>query len=67
MRPGIGATIRLALGGRSRIPGDAPLDAEFAVTALSDGRFRATGPYYGGVAMDLGPSARLSLAGWTSP
>lgn len=60
---GLGATVRLALGGRSRIPGDAPLDAEFAVTALSDGRFRAAGPYYGGVAMDLGPSARLSLAG----
>ena len=60
---GLGATVRLALGGRSRIPGDAPLDAEFAVAALSDGRFRATGPYYGGVAMDLGPSARLTLAG----
>ena len=60
---GEGAAIRLPLGGRSRIPGDAPLEAEFVVGALSDGRFRTTGPYYGDVAMDLGPSARLGLAG----
>ena len=60
---GAGATVRLRLGGRSRIPGDAPLEAEFAVSALSDGRFQTTGPYFGRAAMDLGPSARLSLAG----
>ena len=60
---GAGATIRVALGGRSRIPGDAPLEAEFAVAALSEGQLRATGPYYGGAAMDLGPSALLRIAG----
>lgn len=60
---GLGATLRLSLGGRSRIPGDAPLEAEFTVTALSNGRFRATGPYYGGAEMNLGPSACLRLNG----
>ncbi|MGM0583884.1 MAG: M81 family metallopeptidase [Pseudomonadota bacterium] len=58
---GEGATVRLSLGGRSRIPGDAPLEAEFAVERLSDGRFRATGPYYGGREMEMGPSALLRL------
>lgn len=60
---GPGATIRLALGGRSGVPGDAPLEAECAVEALSDGRLQATGPFYGGARMDLGPSARLRVGG----
>jgi microcystin degradation protein MlrC len=58
---GEGAVIRLALGGKSGVPGDAPLEAEFTVEALSDGRFTATGPYYGGRVMNMGPSARLRL------
>jgi microcystin degradation protein MlrC len=60
---GEGAEVRLALGGHSGIPGDAPLEATFRVEKLSDGRFRATGPYYGGTAMNLGPSACLSING----
>ena len=30
---------------------------------LSDGTLRATGPYYGGTALDLGPSACLRIGG----
>lgn len=60
---GDGAILHVPLGGRSGIPGDGPLDAEFEVIALSHGRFRATGPYFGGADMDLGLSACLRLAG----
>lgn len=60
---GEGARVRLRLGGRSGAQGDAPLDAEFQVVRLSDGRFDATGPYYGGFRMNLGPSACLRIGG----
>lgn len=58
---GVGASITLALGGRSGVPGDSPLEAAFKVEALSDGRFVAPGPYYGGGRLDLGPSACLRI------
>jgi microcystin degradation protein MlrC len=60
---GAGSEIRLALGARSGIPGDVALEASFAVVALSDGRFRATGPYFGGTQMEMGPSACLRSGG----
>jgi len=60
---GAGATVRLSLGGKSGVPGDTPFEAEFLVESLSDGRFDAFGPYYGGFHMDLGPSACLRLGG----
>jgi microcystin degradation protein MlrC len=60
---GIGATITLALGGKSNIPGDAPFEATFVVEQLSDGRFIAPGPYFGGSRMNLGPSAALRIGG----
>lgn len=60
---GAGATVRLALGGKSRIPGDAPLEAEYRVEALSDGRFLCPGPFHGGAMVDMGPSACLNLGG----
>lgn len=60
---GEGATLRLSLGGRSGVPGDAPFEGEFTVDALSDGRMAATGPYYGGSLLALGPSACLSIGG----
>src|SRR6202045_620372 len=41
---GQGQTVTLALGGKSGIPGDAPLKETFVVEALSDGRFVAPGP-----------------------
>ena len=60
---GEGAEIAIALGGHSNIPGDAPLEGTFRVERISDGRFVATGPYYGGAQMNLGPSACLSIGG----
>jgi microcystin degradation protein MlrC len=58
---GIGATVTLALGGKSGIHGDAPYKETFIVDNLSDGQFVATGPYYGGRDMDMGPSAALRI------
>jgi microcystin degradation protein MlrC len=58
---GEGATVTLALGGKSGIPGDAPYQASFVVEKLSDGNFFAPGPYYGGRGMKMGPSACLRI------
>ena len=60
---GVGATIRISLGAKSNIPGDVPLEADFLVEQLSDGRFIAPGPFYGGSRMNLGPSAALRIGG----
>jgi microcystin degradation protein MlrC len=58
---GEGATVTLALGGKSGIPGDAPYKESFVVEKLSDGKFIAPGPYYGGRKMKMGPSACLRI------
>ena len=58
---GQGATLRLKLGGKSGIPGDAPYEETFVVEKLSDGNFIAPGPYFGGRAMKMGPSACLRI------
>lgn len=58
---GVGALVRLALGGKSGIAGDAPFEAEFVVEALSNGEFVAPGPYFGGRRMELGPSVCLRI------
>jgi microcystin degradation protein MlrC len=58
---GEGATVTLALGGKSGIPGDAPYEESFVVEKLSDGKFIAPGPYYGGRKMKMGPSAALRI------
>ena len=58
---GVGATVTLELGGKSGIPGDAPYQETFVVETLSDGKFVAPGPYYGGRDMDMGPSACLRI------
>jgi microcystin degradation protein MlrC len=58
---GVGATVKLSLGGKSGIAGDAPFEAAFIVENLSDGKFVATGPYFGGRDMDMGPSAALRI------
>jgi microcystin degradation protein MlrC len=62
-RAGRGAVIRLALGGRSGIAGDAPFEADFTVETLADGHVHATGPYYGGTRLALGPMACLRVGG----
>jgi microcystin degradation protein MlrC len=60
---GIGSRLRLAVGARSGFPGETPIEAEFVVGALGDGRFTGTGPFYLGTRMDLGPMACLVLDG----
>ena len=60
---GQGATIEIALGGKSNIPGDAPFRGRFVVERLSDGKMTCTGPFYRGARMTLGPSACLRIGG----
>jgi microcystin degradation protein MlrC len=58
---GVGATVTLALGGKSGILGDAPYQETFIVEKLSDGNFIAPGPYFGGRVMEMGLSAALRI------
>lgn len=60
---GVGAMISLSLGGKSGIPGDTPFEEIFVVEQLSDGRFVAPGPYFGGREMEMGPSTCLRIGG----
>jgi microcystin degradation protein MlrC len=60
---GVGATIHLALGGRSGTPGDEPFEARFEVEHLSDGRCTLEGPMMTGAKVDLGPTACLRIDG----
>ncbi|VFR27727.1 MlrC [plant metagenome] len=63
---GVGATLRLALGGRTALadgtPGQ-PCEAEFVVERVTDGRFTGTGPMWLGAPIDLGPTALLRVGG----
>jgi len=60
---GLGAQARFRIGGHPGLPDDAPLEIEAVVETLSDGKLHATGPYYGGTKLDLGPSACLHIGG----
>ena len=60
---GVGASVKVSLGGKSGIPGDAPYENIFIVEQLSDGEFIAPGPYYGHRQMSMGPSACLRIGG----
>jgi microcystin degradation protein MlrC len=62
-RAGVGARISVPLGGRSGVPGDAPLEAVFEVEHLSDGRFRFDGPMLNGMHGELGQVACLRIEG----
>jgi microcystin degradation protein MlrC len=57
---GVGATIEIALGGRSGY-GETPWSGRFVVESLGDGRFTATGPFYLGSRMNLGSMALLRM------
>ena len=59
----VGSEIEISLGGKSGVPGDAPLHARFRVDALSDGKLHCKGPFYRGAKMELGLSACLSIDG----
>ncbi|GMU70844.1 MAG: microcystin degradation protein MlrC [Burkholderiales bacterium] len=50
---------RFRLGEISGVPGHLPLEGEFIVEKLGDGRFTCTGPMFHGFRMDLGPMALL--------
>jgi microcystin degradation protein MlrC len=56
---GQGATLAFSLGGKSRVPGDAPFVGEFTVEKLADGKFTCTGPMFKGFRMTLGNMALL--------
>lgn len=60
---GKGATVKLALGGRSGTPGDSPLDGDFEVEHLSDGNLVFDGPMMNGMKVALGPVASLRTGG----
>jgi microcystin degradation protein MlrC len=60
-RAGVGASINLNLGGRSGLTDDAPFNAEYQVLAISDGRFKATGPMLAGAEIEFGPTALLQV------
>jgi microcystin degradation protein MlrC len=62
-RAGLGATLDLALGAGSGSAEEQPVHARFTVEALGDGKFTATGPFYLGSRMQLGPMALLKHGG----
>ena len=62
-RAGIGARISLAIGGWAGGAGNTPYEGTFTVEAVGDGNFLATGPFYRGNRMQLGPMAVLRKDG----
>jgi microcystin degradation protein MlrC len=60
---GEGAELDLALGALSGQPGHKPLKARFKVLRVADGNFTATGPFFAGARMALGPTVLLDVEG----
>jgi microcystin degradation protein MlrC len=60
---GVGHKAPFALGEISGVPGHIPLEGEFRIAQLGDGRFTCTGPMFRGFRMDLGPMAVLEKDG----
>jgi microcystin degradation protein MlrC len=58
---GIGGTIERGIGCVSNMQGHRPFAGRFAIEAVSDGVFAATGPMYAGFTMRLGPMAVLRV------
>jgi microcystin degradation protein MlrC len=56
---GMKSAANFSLGGKSGIEGDAPLQGEFTIERLGDGRFTCTGPMFKGFRMTLGNMALL--------
>jgi microcystin degradation protein MlrC len=60
---GVGATVRLTVGGKTdRLHGE-PVAVEGRVRLLSDGQWVHEGPEYAGVPVDMGPTALLRCGG----
>jgi microcystin degradation protein MlrC len=62
-RAGEGAEISLGIGAWSGMAGMVPFKGSFTVEKLGDGTFDATGPFYRGNRMQLGPMALLRIGG----
>jgi microcystin degradation protein MlrC len=60
---GVGARIRVSLGGKSHPVQGAPVEAEAEVVALSNGDFAYDGPMFAGLRGNLGRSAWLQVGG----
>ena len=60
---GEGATIDVALGGKTDPAYGAPLPLRATVRALTDGRFRLSGPMMRGQPVDMGPTAVIDAQG----
>jgi microcystin degradation protein MlrC len=60
---GQGAVLSRGIGEGSGQPGHRPLEGHWRVGALGDGEFLATGPFYKGSRMRLGPMALLENGG----
>lgn len=60
---GRGATGHFTIGSHPSLPYDSAVETLAVVEGVSDGKLRATGPYYGGTLMDLGASACLRIGG----
>ena len=58
---GVGATITIALGGKSDDLHGEPVETEAYVKGLTDGRFRLTNPMGAGSEVDLGRMTRLII------
>jgi microcystin degradation protein MlrC len=60
---GEGSEITIDLGGKHAVPGVEPFRGTFRVKRLGNGKFKATGPTWGGRDIDLGPMALLAIGG----
>ena len=60
---GEGCEIEISLGGHVRVDGVEPVRACYKVKALGTGRFRTSGAVAGGLDVDLGPMALLTVGG----
>lgn len=60
---GVGNAFERAIGAWCGSPGLKKLGGRFHVLALGDGSFKATGPFYRGNHMQLGPMALLGIGG----
>jgi microcystin degradation protein MlrC len=58
-RAGAGASLRMAVGGKSVPAQGAPIEAEWQVVAVSDGAYTYDGPMFAGLSTTLGPSAHV--------
>lgn len=59
---GVGSRLTMSLGGKRGGAGSVPLVCEVTIEQVANGRFRGTGPMYGGAEMDLGSMALLTLS-----